>query len=256
MENKVFHDRFLLKNEKIKHFFRIMKITTLLLFVGILSIYAEDSYSQKARVTINEKNIRLEKVLTEIEKQTDYLFIYNDKVETDQNVSVKANTKPVYQVLNDLFKETNVSYSMEGSHIILSNRNEQGESSVNTPLQEGKTITGKVQDEQGEPLVGVSVAVKGTTTGTVTDMDGAYTLKVTNPNATLVFSFIGFLAQEVELKGQSLVNITLTEDVKMLDEIVVVGYGTMRKSDVTGSIAVAKGDDMVKAQNFSAVENL
>ncbi|MDR1505040.1 MAG: hypothetical protein LBT43_21525, partial [Prevotella sp.] len=68
-----------------------MKITTLLLFVGILSIYAEDSYSQKARVTINEKNIRLDKVLTEIEKQTDYLFIYNDKVETDQKVSVKAN---------------------------------------------------------------------------------------------------------------------------------------------------------------------
>ena len=256
MENKVFHDRFLLKNEKIKHFFRIMKITTLLLFVGILSIYAEDSYSQKARVTINEKNIRLDKVLTEIEKQTDYLFIYNDKVETDQKVSVKANTKPVYQVLNDLFKETNVNYSMEGSHIILSNRNEPEVSFVNTPLQEGKTITGKVQDEQGEPLVGVSVAVKGTTTGTVTDINGGYTLKVTNPNATLFFSFIGFLSQEVELKGQSTVNITLAEDVKMLDEIVVVGYGTMRKSDVTGSIAVAKGDDMVKAQNFSAVENL
>lgn len=256
MENKVFHDRFLLKNEKIKHFFRIMKITTLLLFVGILSIYAEDSYSQKARVTINEKNIRLDKVLTEIEKQTDYLFIYNDKVETDQKVSVKANTKPVYQVLNDLFKETNVNYSMEGSHIILSNRNEQEVSSVNTPLQEGKTITGKVQDEQGEPLVGVSVAVKGTTTGTVTDINGGYTLKVTNPNATLVFSFIGFLSQEVELKGQSLVNITLTEDVKILDEIVVVGYGVQRKIDVTGSISVTKSDEILKQQSFGALDGL
>ncbi|EGJ99809.1 hypothetical protein HMPREF9455_03814 [Dysgonomonas gadei ATCC BAA-286] len=256
MENKVFHDRFLLKNEKIKHFFRIMKITTLLLFVGILSIYAEDSYSQKARVTINEKNIRLDKVLTEIEKQTDYLFIYNDKVETDQKVSVKANTKPVYQVLNDLFKETNVNYSMEGSHIILSNRNEPEVSFVNTPLQEGKTITGKVQDEQGEPLVGVSVAVKGTTTGTVTDINGGYTLKVTNPNATLFFSFIGFLSQEVELKGQSTVNITLAEDVKVLDEIVVVGYGVQRKIDVTGSISVTKSDEILKQQSFGALDGL
>jgi TonB-linked SusC/RagA family outer membrane protein len=252
MENKVFHDRFLLKNEKIKHFFRIMKITTLLLFVGILSIYAEDSYSQKARVTINEKNIRLDKVLTEIEKQTDYLFIYNDKVETNQNVSVKANTKPVYQVLNDLFKETNVGYSMEGSHIILSNRNEQGVSSVNTPLQEGQTITGKVQDANGEPLIGVSVAVKGTTTGTVTDIDGAYTLKVTNPNATLVFSFIGFLSQEVVLRGQSLVNVTLTENVKMLDDVVVTALGIKRQQRSLGySTTSVGGDDFTQSRDIN-----
>lgn len=256
MENKVFHDRFLLKNEKIKHFFRIMKITTLLLFVGILSIYAEDSYSQKARVTINEKNIRLDKVLTEIEKQTDYLFIYNDKVETDQRVSVKANTKPVYQVLNDLFKETNVSYSMEGSHIILSNRNEQEASSVNTPLQEGKTITGKVLDANGEPLVGVSVAVKGTTTGTITDIDGSFSIRVPNPNSALVFSFIGFLSQEVDLKGQATVNVTLSEDIKILDEIVVVGYGVQRKSDVVGSISVATADQLLQAPSYNALQGL
>ncbi|WP_236263892.1 TonB-dependent receptor [Dysgonomonas sp. Marseille-P4677] len=233
-----------------------MKITTLLLFVGILSIYAENTFSQNARVTINKKNTQLEKVLNEIEKQTDYLFIYNDKVETNQRVSVNANTKPVSQVLNDLFKDTNVSYSMEGSHIILSNKNESYNTNSSSPQQEGKTIKGKVTDTNGEPLIGVSVTVKGTTVGTVTDIDGAYTLKVSDSNATLVFSFIGFQAQEIALNGQSNINISLAEDVTLLDEIVVVGYGTMRKSDVTGSISTAKGDDMVKSQNFSAVENL
>ncbi|MFV0419980.1 MAG: TonB-dependent receptor [Dysgonomonas sp.] len=256
MENKIFHDHFLSKNEKNKHFFRIMRITTLLFLVGILSIYAEDSYSQKARVTINEKSIRLDKVLAEIEKQTDYLFIYNDKVETDQRVSIKAKTKPVYQVLDDLFKETNVGYQMEGSHIILSNKSEVENLSVKSLLQEGTEVKGKVQDANGEPLIGVSVRVKGTTVGTVTDIDGSYTLRVINPDAVLIFSFIGFLPQEIELKGQSTLNVTLAEDVKSLDEVVVVGYGTMRKSDVTGSISTAKGSDIVKAQSFNALEGL
>lgn len=256
MENNIFHDYILSKNKKNKHFFRIMKITTLLFLVGILSIYAEDSYSQKARVTINEKSASLDKVLAEIEKQTDYLFIYNDKVETNKTVSIKANTKPVYQVLDDLFKETNVSYLMEGSHIILSNKNQKEYLSVNTPLQEGKNITGKVVDDQGEPLIGVSIRVKGTTIGVVTELDGSYSIRVADPNAVLIFSFMGFLPQEIELKGQSILNVTLAEDVKALDEVVVVGYGTMRKSDVTGSISTAKGSDIVKSQSFNALEGL
>lgn len=256
MENNIFHDHILSKNEKNKHFFRIMKITTLLFLVGILSIYAEDSYPQKARVTINEKNVSLDKVLAEIEKQTDYLFIYNDKVETNKTVSIKANTKPVYQVLDNLLKETNVSYLMEGSHIILSNKNQKEYLSVNTPLQDGKNITGKVLDDQGEPLIGVSIRVKGTTTGAVTDLDGSFSIRVADPNAVLIFSFMGFLPQEIQLKGQSILNVTLAEDVKALDEVVVVGYGTMRKSDVTGSISTAKGSDIVKSQSFNALEGL
>lgn len=256
MENNVFQDYFLPKNGKNKHFFRIMKITTLLLFVGIISIYAEDSFSQNARVTINKRNTSLEKVLNEIEKQTDYLFIYNDQVETNRKVSIDVDTKPVNQVLSNLFKNTDVAYAMEGSHIILSKVSETGNSKSNTPMQDGVIIKGKVTEANGDPLIGVSVSVKGTTVGTITDLDGMYSIKVPNPNSTLVFSFVGFNPQEFPVKGESQINVTLTEDVTALDEVVVVGYGTMRKSDVTGSIAVAKGSDMVKSQNFSAVENL
>ncbi len=256
MENNVFQDYFLPKNGKNKHFFRIMKITTLLLFVGIISIYAEDSFSQNARVTINKRNTSLEKVLNEIEKQTDYLFIYNDQVETDRKVSIDVDTKPVNQVLSNLFRNTDVAYAMEGSHIILSKVSETSNSKSNTPMQDGVIIKGKVTEANGEPLIGVSVSVKGTTVGTITDLDGMYSIKVPNPNSTLVFSFVGFNPQEFPVKGETEINVTMAEDVTALDEVVVVGYGVQRKSDVTGSISVTKADDIIKQQSFGALEGL
>lgn len=118
------------------------------------------------------------------------------------------------------------------------------------------TVKGTVKDGLGEPLSGVSVVVKGTTIGTITDIDGAYSLKVSILNPKLIYSFIGFTNQEVEVAGRSEINITLQEDAKALEEVVVVGYGTMRKSDVTGSIATAKGSDMIKNQSFNALEGL
>jgi len=122
--------------------------------------------------------------------------------------------------------------------------------------QNNTVIKGTVEDENGEPLIGVSIVVKGTTTGTVTDIDGTFSLAVPDPGATLVFTFIGFHTQEISLNGRTNLNITMMEDTQMLDDVVVVGYGTMRKSDVTGSISGAKGKDIVKAQTFSALDGL
>lgn len=122
--------------------------------------------------------------------------------------------------------------------------------------QRNITVKGTITDENGELLSGVSVAVKGTTTGTITDLDGAYTINVPNENSTLVFSFIGFHTQEIAVNGKTTLNIVLLEDVTALDEVVVVGYGTMRKSDVTGSISTAKGSDIIKGQNFNALDGL
>ncbi|WP_297900800.1 TonB-dependent receptor [uncultured Parabacteroides sp.] len=123
-------------------------------------------------------------------------------------------------------------------------------------VQQGKKVTGVVKDANGEPIIGANVVVKGTTNGTVSDFDGNYTIEGVSSNDVLVVSYIGFLTQEFPIGNQSSINITLSEDSQALDEVVVVGYGTMRKSDVTGSIATTKGADILKAQSFSALDGL
>ena len=123
-------------------------------------------------------------------------------------------------------------------------------------VQQGKKVTGVVVDGTGEPVIGANVVVKGTTNGTITDFDGNYTIEGVPADGVLVISYIGYLSQEIPVGNQSAINVTLKEDTQTLDEVVVVGYGTMRKSDVTGSISTAKGEDMLKAQNFSALDNL
>lgn len=123
-------------------------------------------------------------------------------------------------------------------------------------VQQGKKVTGVVVDANGEPVIGANVVVKGTTNGTITDFDGNYSIEGVSANDVLAISYIGYISQEVTVGSQSTINVTLREDSQALDEVVVVGYGVMRKSDVTGSIAVAKGDDLTKNQNFSALDNL
>ena len=123
-------------------------------------------------------------------------------------------------------------------------------------VQQGKKVTGVVVDGTGEPVIGANVVVKGTTNGTITDFDGNYTIEGVPADGVLVISYIGYLSQEIPVGNQSAINVTLKEDTQTLDEVVVVGYGTMKKSDVTGSISTAKGDDLVKNQSFSALDNL
>ena len=123
-------------------------------------------------------------------------------------------------------------------------------------VQQGKKVTGVVIDGTGEPVIGANVVVKGTKNGTITDFDGNYTIEGVSANDVLVISYIGYLSQEVPVGNQSMIKVTLKEDTQTLDEVVVVGYGTMKKSDVTGSISTAKGDDLVKNQSFSALDNL
>ena len=123
-------------------------------------------------------------------------------------------------------------------------------------VQQGKKVTGVVVDATGEPVIGANVVVKGTTNGTITDFDGNYTIEGVSASDVLVFSHIGYLSQEITIGNQAAINVTLSEDSQALEEVVVVGYGVMRKSDVTGSIGVAKGDDLTKNQNFSALDNL
>jgi len=136
--------------------------------------------------------------------------------------------------------------------------NDENDLIINAPavMQEGKTITGTIIDNLKEPVIGANVVVKGTTIGTVTDLDGKYSLPGVPDGAVLQISYIGYSTREVIVGNQHVIDVTLSEDSQKLEEVVVVGYGTMRKSDVTGSIAVTKGDDLMKSQNFSPLEGL
>lgn len=209
-----------------------MRITTFLLLVCVFCSFAENTHSQNARVSITKSNAHLDDVLSEIESQTDYLFIYNNQVDVNRKVSVKVKSKPVSQVLDNLLKNTDITYTMEGTHIVLT------KNAVNAhPVQQQtKNVTGKVVDGNGEPVIGANVVVKGTTNGTITDLDGNFSVEA-DSKAVLNVSYIGYLSKEVVVGNQNVLNIVLLEDTKTLDEVVVIGYGTQKKADLTGSVA-------------------
>ena len=231
------------KRSRCKQFFRVMRITTLLLFVFIFCMHAENSSSQNVNVTIKRSNTELENVLNDIEKQTDYLFIYNKFVNVDRKVSVNLKKASLEEVLANLFAGTDVKYSVDGSYILLS----AGGTTTTIPLsaQQGKTVSGVITDINGEPIIGANVVEKGSeSVGTVTDVDGKFTLALDKPTATLVVSYIGYLTKEVPVGSQSVLKIILSEDTQNLEEVVVIGYGAVKKNDLTGSVANVKMADI------------
>lgn len=226
----------------LKHSFRIMRNAFLALFLFVGTTYATESYSQNMRVTVVSSSITTGQVLSEIEDQTDYLFVYDvNEVNLDRNVNVRAENRPVSEVLDEVFEGTDVDYAMEGKNIMLMKRSKK-ETPASAQQTSGNTIQGVVTDANGEPIIGANIMIEGTTTGTITDFDGRFTLDVPE-NATLQISYIGFVSQNVKVNGRKDITVKLVEDAKTLDEVVVVGYGTMKKSDLTGSVSSITSDN-------------
>lgn len=194
-----------------KKILRTMRISTFFLGVCVFCSYAENSLSQNARVSINKNNTQLEKILNEIESQTDYLFIYNNQVDVSRKVSVKVKTKPVSEVLDNLFKDAGIEYEMEGTHIVLSAKETN---SIVAVKQQARTVTGRIVDNMGEPIIGANVVVKGTTNGTVTDFDGNFSIEA-DPKSVLNISYIGYLSKEIVVGNQKTINVVLLEDTIM-----------------------------------------
>lgn len=192
--------------------------------------------SQRAdTITVNRTGA-IRTVLQEIEKSSSYHFLYNDKlVDADKVVSINIKNKPVSEVLNTLFEGSNITYTIVDKQIILS----AGTKGIKDTKQTGRTISGIVKDESGLELPGVSIVVKGTTTGTVTDNGGRYSVNISD-NAVLIFKYVGFISQEIKITNQSVLNITLKEDTQALEEVVVVGYTTQKKADLTGAVSSVK----------------
>ena len=232
MKNNTLSGRYCFKNPRFKQIFRIMRISTFLLMVCVFCSYAGNAHSQNAKVSIRMNNVKLDKILNEIENQTDYLFIYNNQVDINKITSVKVKNEAVAQVLDKILSGTGINYELEGTHIILTT---EAIKDLHAQ-QQAKTVTGTVTDVSGEPIIGANIRIKGTTTGTITDIDGNFSIEA-EPQSVIEVSYIGYLTQETVINNQKSIRFLLKEDTKTLDEVVVIGYGVQKKADVTGSVA-------------------
>lgn len=233
--------------------FRIMKLTLIALLVFTTGLGAS-VHSQTMRVHIHARNVPTRTVLDQIEAQTDYLFIYDrDEVDLERKTSVEAENRTVAEVLSEVFAPTSVVYAMEGSNIMLMKKNMSGKQAA--PQQSSRKIEGIVTDKTGEPIIGANVVVKGTAHGTVTDIDGNYSLDVPE-NAVIQVSYIGYFTQEIAAAGKARIEVRLTEDTQQLDEVVVVGYGTQKKGELTSSIASVKSENFIQGSVQDAAQLL
>ena len=232
MKNNTLSGRYCFKNPRFKQIFRIMRISTFLLMVCVFCSYAGNAHSQNAKVSIRINNVKLYKILNEIENQTDYLFIYNNQVDINKITSVKVKNEAVAQVLDRILSGTGINYELEGTHIILTT---EAIKDLHAQ-QQAKTVTGTVTDVSGEPIIGANIRIKGTTTGTITDIDGNFSIEA-KPQSVIEVSYIGYLTQETVINNQKSIRFLLKEDTKTLDEVVVIGYGVQKKADLTGSVA-------------------
>lgn len=197
------------------------------------------AFAQSGTITIKAKKMTVSEVLKLIEAQSDYDFFYNNAhVDLNREVYVSATNSDVFAVLDKVFNGTNIKYKLVDKKIILTTENVESSDSKQT-----KQVKGRVVDVAGEPVIGATIKELGTSNGTITDFNGNFVLKVGGAS-TLEVSYIGYKSQQVKpVAGQDL-QLILKEDTEMLDEVVVVGYGTMKKSDLTGAVAAVKGDQL------------
>ncbi|MCF0053879.1 TonB-dependent receptor [Dyadobacter sp. LJ53] len=227
-----------------------MRITATQLIFAVWFIgtgFAHDSNAQSLlsqKITVVAAGSEVKKVLNQVEKQADVKFVFSSKlIKSARKVNVNATEKPLYEVLDQILTPLGLQYEVSGKIIILKR---QDVLPTEIPVKSNapkRNLTGKVVDEMNSPLPGVSIVVKGMQTGTTTDTDGGFTLDVPD-NAVLVLSFVGFVTKEVPVENQSTINITLQADVRALNELVVVGYGVVKKSDLTGSVASIKSAEL------------
>ena len=223
-----------------------MRITVIMLFVCFGLAYATESYSQSATLSLNVNNKTVQEVLDEIEKQSEFHFFYNNKqVNTNRLVSIKSNKKNVFNVLEQLFSGTDISYKVLDKSIILSPKTVLSNAIVQQKI---KDITGIVTDAKGEPIIGANVLEKGSTNGTITDLEGKFSLSVSN-KSTLVISYIGYTTKSIVVGNQNIINIQLEEDTHNLNEVVVTALGIKREEKALGYAVQKVGGD-----NFSTIK--
>ena len=233
-----------------------MKLSALFFLTCMFVLQANDAYSQKTKITVDLELVTVEELIDVIEEKTAYRFLYMiDDIDLQRLVSIKAKKEKVTYILNHIFKDTNISYDIDDKQIslvkILKNTDKE---LANNIIQ--NTISGTVIDENDQPLPGANVVEKGTTNGTQTDFDGNFSLTLTSDNPILVFSYIGYQKQEKAVENSTVVDLQMQPSSEGLDEVVVVGYGTQVKENVTGAVASLSEERLESLPNNNVLQAL
>ena len=253
----------LLFKKTLWHIMRLTFVQMILMAVFCSMAYAHDTKAQEILnkgVSIKAQSETLKTILAQIEKQTNARFVYSDtRIPIEKQVSVEVNGQSLETVLKGLLHPLSIRYQVSGNYIVLSKFKTEvmEKTSVKEILAPAFIVTGTVTDEKGEPLLGTSVVLEGTTKGTLTDENGKYTLELddADKNGNLIFSFVGFDKQTVPITGRNTINIVLSEG-KALEQVVVVGYGTQKKSDITGSVASLSRERLEQLPNANLAQAL
>ena len=223
-------------------------ILRLVMFCCILLFVSQEV---SAQITFSVKNQTIRQTIRVIEKKADYSFFYTDKLPgLDQKISLKVDNESIDSVLEKVFKGSPISYKIEsGKQVVLTLKTEQNASRKG----DKKTITGVVADRRGEPLIGVTVRVEGENIGTATDIDGRFSLEAPI-GAKISFSYIGYVSQSHTVNKQNIYNVSLSEDSQVLEEVVVVGYGSMKRKDITTAVSVVSTADIEERPIMTAAQ--
>lgn len=225
-----------------KKLLTIMKLTTLFLFVSAMAM-AAGSYSQNVRFSLKLRNASIIQVLEEIEKQTEFGFMFkSDELNLDERFTLNLTNAKIGTVMDQVLDGDAYNYQVMDRIIVIS-KNELDKAVTSVQQQSG--LTGKVTDSAGLPLPGVAVLVKGTSNGSVTNMDGKYTITKVPEDAVLVFSFVGMKAQEISVGGRLVIDVTMEEETIGLEEVVAIGYGTLEKKQVTNAVTSLGSEDLM-----------
>ena len=234
-------------SHRLKKLIAIMRLSLILNLLCTVA-FSANTFSQSENISMNLKNAKVKEIFKTIENQSNYRFFYNDELsDINRTINLKVKDSNIKDVLHQLFSNTDISYTILENDLIV----------VAPKRAIQQKISGKVTDATtGEPLSGVNIVIKGTAIGVTTDLDGNYSIDIPNSDAILVFSYIGYLPEEIAVSGQNTIDVKLSLDIKTLDEIVVVGYGTQKKATLTGSISQVDGEELTKSPSINVSTDL
>jgi TonB-linked SusC/RagA family outer membrane protein len=237
-----------LKKKYLQKTLLIMKLMTVFLILATLQSFAT-GYGQSSIIKLNSETQTLLNVIDAIENQSDYKIFYKtDQVDVTRVVNLDVNEATVASVLDKALEGTDLSYVVMDKLIVFA---------PSKTINQTVTVTGTITDATtNEPLIGVNISLAGTNKGVISDINGKYAIDVLDNNSILVFSFVGYATVKIPVEGKTVLNVSLVPNIQNLDEVVVVGYGTQRKSDVTGSVSSVKGIDLVRLPSIRSDEAL
>lgn len=243
MNKNTLSNHFLIKKGDLVTFLKIMRICIIFLFVFSFQMMAINTNAQDAVIELRTNSLTVGQLISEIEKQTDYLVVYSSReVNTNQKVKIRSTSDKVSNYLDEAFTGTEIRYEFENNYIVLAKRVSESAgtiaSIIKSSQQQGVTVTGTIKDNDGIPVIGATIVdASNPSHGTVTDYDGNFVLSGLTDNAVLQVSYVGMISQKVSLNGRTSLNIVMESDTELLEEVVVVGYGTQKKVNVIGSIS-------------------